>query len=257
MKKILTAVLSVVLCLGTAVALPLGFAGCGDDGVLKIGYTIYSPMNYFDENGEFVGHDTELAKMVCEKLGYEAEFIEIQWDYKVTDLESHNIDLIWNGMTITDELKESILISDPYMINQQVLVAPADEIDNYTDASDLVGIKVAVENGSAADGLVSEIAGINDGDINRAESQAKALMEAGSGASDVAVIDVTMARSMTGEGTSYADLAYKDIGFPEEQYGIGMRKEDTELCKKINEVLAEFAADGTLDELYDKYLGGE
>lgn len=255
MKKILTAVLCAVLCLGTVVALPLGFAGCGDDNTIVVGYTLYEPMNY-EENGELTGHDTELAELVLgEMLGYDVEFQIIQWDYKVMELNSGNIDVIWNGMTITDELKDAILISDPYMVNQQVLVAPNDELANYTDASDLVGVKVAVESGSAADGLVTEIEGISDKDIMRAESQSKALMEVKSGASDVAVIDITMAQSMTGEGTSYADIGYKNIGFAEEQYGVGVRKEDTELCDKINEALAELKEDGTLDELYQKYLG--
>lgn len=255
MKKILTAVLCAVLCLGTVVALPLGFAGCGDDNTIVVGYTLYEPMNY-EENGELTGHDTELAELVLgEMLGYDVEFQIIQWDYKVMELNSGNIDVIWNGMTITDELKDAILISDPYMVNQQVLVAPNDELADYTDASDLVGVKVAVESGSAADALVTEIEGISDKDIMRAESQSKALMEVKSGASDVAVIDKTMAQSMTGEGTSYADIGYKKIGFAEEQYGVGVRKEDTELCDKINEALAELKEDGTLDELYQKYLG--
>lgn len=255
MKKILTAVLCAVLCLGTVVALPLGFAGCGDDNTIVVGYTLYEPMNY-EENGELTGHDTELAELVLgEMLGYDVEFQIIQWDYKVMELNSGNIDVIWNGMTITDELKDAILISDPYMVNQQVLVAPNDELADYTDASDLVGVKAAVESGSAADALVTEIEGISDKDIMRAESQSKALMEVKSGASDVAVIDITMAQSMTGEGTSYADIGYKNIGFAEEQYGVGVRKEDTELCDKINEALAELKEDGTLDELYQKYLG--
>ncbi len=255
MKKLLTAVLCAALCVGTVAALPLGFAGCGDDNTIVVGYTIYEPMNYM-ENGELTGHDTELAQLVLgDMLGYNVKFQEITWDYKVAELESHNIDVIWNGMTITDELKESILISESYMVNQQVLIAPTDVLGNYNDASDLVGVKVAVENGSAADNLVSDIEGIVDGDINRAESQAKALMEVGTGASAVGVIDITMAQSMTGEGTSYANIGYKDIGFPEELYGVGMRKDDTELCNKINEALAELEAEGTLDELYQKYLG--
>lgn len=255
MKKLLTAVLCAALCVGTVAALPLGFAGCGDDNTIVVGYTIYEPMNYM-ENGELTGHDTELAQLVLgDMLGYNVEFREIQWDYKVMELESHNIDVIWNGMTITDELKESILISESYMVNQQVLVAPTDELADYADTSDLVGITVAVESGSAADNLVSDIDGIVDGDINRAASQAAALMEVGAGTSDAAVIDITMAQSMTGEGTNYANIGYKDVGFPEELYGVGMRKDDTELCNKINEALAELEAEGTLDELYQKYLG--
>ena len=132
MKKVLSFVLSAILCIGVVASLSFGFTGWGkDENTLVVGYTIYAPMNYYDDNGEFVGHDTELAELVCEKLGYEVKFVEIQWDYKVMELESNNIDLIWNGMTITDELKESILISDPYMINQQVIVTKSDNASKY------------------------------------------------------------------------------------------------------------------------------
>ena len=255
MKKVLSFVLSAILCIGVVASLSFGFTGCGkDENTLVVGYTIYAPMNYCDDNGEFVGHDTELAELVCEKLGYEVKFVEIQWDYKVMELESNNIDLIWNGMTITDELKESILISDPYMINQQVIVTKSNNASKYNTKEDLVNASsVVYEGGSAAEIVITDLNLPSSVKLVNATSQASALLEVAAGTSEVAVIDITMAKSMTGEGTDYSNLTYKNVGFPEEQYGIGMRKEDTELCEKINEVLAEFEEDGTLDELYNKY----
>ena len=128
MKKAFSVFLGIVLCL-TVVFSTVSMTACGDENVLKIGYTIYAPMNYTDDLGNFVGHDTELATEVCKRLGYTPEFVEIVWDNKIIELNSYNIDVIWNGMTITDELKEAILISDPYMINQQVIIVDKENAD--------------------------------------------------------------------------------------------------------------------------------
>ena len=92
-------------------------------GKMTIGYTVYAPMNYTNDAGEFVGFDTEFAKAVCEKLGIEPEFVEINWDTKEVELEAKKIDCIWNGMTITDERLANMSISVPYMNNKQVMVA--------------------------------------------------------------------------------------------------------------------------------------
>ena len=253
MKKFLSVALCALLCIGAA-ALPVGFSACGNDNVLVIGYTQYAPMNYF-ENGILTGHDTELAtKVLHDELGYDIEFQEIKWEAKIIELNSGRIDLIWNGMTITDELKESILITDPYMVNKQVLVTRAEDAGNYTAIADLAKAdSIAYESGSAADTLISELS-LTGVKLNSMDAQSNALLEVKAGTSDVAVIDITMAMSMTGEGTDYANLTYKDIGFAEEQYGVGLRKSDTELCKKINEVFAEFEENGTMDMLYQKYM---
>ena len=115
------------------------FAYIQGNGSMKIGFTYFEPMNYMDDNGEFVGFETEFATAVCEKLGVEPEFVEINWDSKVMELESKNIDCIWNGMTITPELEEALTISDPYIKNYQVVVIRADNADTYTTTADLVG----------------------------------------------------------------------------------------------------------------------
>lgn len=259
MKKLLAAICSLaVLACGA-----LAFAGCGDTiGIpdeegytIKIGYTEYAPMNYY-EGGKFVGYDTEFAVKLCEDLGYNYEFVLLNnWATKVVDLEAGTIDLIWNGMTITDELKESILISDPYMTNQQVLVGTAENLAKYDSVESLANVgSIAYETGSAAEALVGEIEGITTDQQIQSQSQSRALMEVGSGTAEVAVIDYTMALSMTGEGTSYADITYKDIGFAQEQYGIGARKSDSAFMEKLNEKIAEYKENGYLDELYQKYF---
>ena len=109
------------------------------NGVLKIGYTLFEPMNYLGEDGELTGFETEFATAVCAKLGVEPKFVEINWDAKLLELESKNIDCIWNGMTITPELQEAISISDPYIKNYQVVVIRAADADKYTSTESLAG----------------------------------------------------------------------------------------------------------------------
>ena len=95
-------------------------------GKLIVGITEYEPMNYKDENGEWTGFDTEFAQAVCEKLGVEAEFIVIDWDNKIMELDSKNIDVVWNGMTLTPEVTESMECTNAYCNNAQVVVVPAE-----------------------------------------------------------------------------------------------------------------------------------
>lgn len=245
-----------LMALVMATGCVMGMAACEQEKTLKIGYTIYAPMNYTDETtGEFVGFDTEFALKVCEDLGYKAEFVEIVWDTKVASLESKEIDCIWNGMTITDELKSEILISDAYMENKQVVVVRAEDKNAYAAVEDLVNAEsIAVEEGSAAETLVTEIDGMSADKVKGFGSQRDTLLEVKTSASDVAVIDYTMAKSMTGAGSSYAELSYCEVGFPVEEYGIGFRKDDTELCNKVNELIEKYKTDGTFDELIAKYM---
>lgn len=229
--------------------------GCGggnkEASTLKIGYTVYEPMNYTDENGEFTGFDTEFAKAVCEKLNMEPEFIEIVWDTKQVSLDSGEIDCIWNGMTITDDLKENLSISDPYVQNTQVVVAKTENKDTYSDYANLIGKTVVVEAGSAAQSVAEEDENLSQAQLVTVSKQTDALLEVKSGTADAAIFDKTMAENMIGEGTDFADLSICGV-FHEEQYGIGFRKGD-ELCDKVNQAMAELKEDGTLQELADKY----
>ena len=253
-KKIIALALALILVASC-------FAGCaskdnGSDlaaiqkkGKLIVGITDYEPMDYKDENGEWTGFDAELARLFAAELGVECEFFVLaDWGKKVFELDAKNIDCIWNGMTINDELKELTSVSDPYVINAQILVLDADDVDKYYDVETAKDLKIAVENGS-----VGQDAAVDAGfkNIIAVQDQAAALMEVASGTSDACVIDITMARAMTGEGTNYEDLA---LGFTltSEEYGISFRK-GSDVTAKLNEFLDKLKADGTLQALADKY----
>ncbi len=222
-----------------------------DKGKLAIGYTIYEPMNFMDEDGELTGFETEFAEKVCEKLGVEPDFIEIAWDSKVIELEAKNIDCIWNGMTITDELKESIAISNPYVKNMQVLVVKKDS--GITSTADLVGKSVAVEAGSAAIAAVEGDESLSQAEMLTVTKQTDALVEVKAGTSTAAVLDWTLANSMLGDDTDFAELTMVEgVELSLEEYGIGFRK-DSDLKTEVDKIIAELITDGTLPELAEEY----
>jgi len=237
------------------------FAGCGakepktdselieKNGKIVVGITDYAPMDYKDENGEWTGFDAEFATLFAEELGVDIEFFVISdWGKKFVELETKNIDAVWNGMTITEEATLNASVSDPYVVNAQVLVMKADAVANYKDAASLVDLKVAVENGSAGQDAATA-AGVKN--IVAVQDQGAALLEVKAGTSDACVIDITMANAMTGEGSDYSDLA-AGISLTSEEYGVAFRK-DSDLTAKFNDFMDKLIADGTLQELADKY----
>lgn len=222
-------------------------------GKLVIGITIYEPMNYRDENNKLVGFDTEYAEAVCKKLGVEAEFVEINWDTKVIELESKNIDCIWNGMTITDELKQSIDFSNPYIKNMQVVIVKKNNAEKYKDTASLKSGVVSAEAGSAGEGAIKDDANLSQATYIAVGKQTDALMEVKAGTSDAAVLDYVLAAAMVGEGTDYSDLCMIDgVELSVEEYGIGFRKGST-LTEKVNAATDELIKDGTLAALAEKY----
>ena len=170
-----------------------------DKGTLVVGITNFEPMDYKDENGEWVGFDADMAKAFAESLGVEAEFVEIDWDNKVLELDGKSIDCVWNGMTLTDEVTSAMECTNAYLNNAQVVVVPADVADQYQDTDSLSDLNFAVEAGSAGEEQVSAL-GLN---YTAVTAQADALMEVEGGTCDAAVIDSLMASAMIGEGTSY------------------------------------------------------
>ncbi len=257
-KRIISLLLGALLVAGLIFVLPAGVSGCGEE-TLKIGYTLYEPMNYIDSMGNLSGHDTEFAEMACEEMGYKPEFVRIDWNKKELALASGEIDLIWNGMTITDDLREVMLISDPYMVNQQVVVAKKDAISAYVTTEDLAEAEtIAYEKGSAAESVLKDVFGSLEGSrFKGAQSQKDAFTEVYSGASEIAIVDITMANTMLAEGTDFSStLAYADVGFPPEEYGIGMRDDEQgrELLASLNAIIAKYKEDGTFDALYEKYI---
>lgn len=255
--KNLKRVLAVAL---TAVMICLAFVGCAgnkdtkgdletiqDKGKLVIGITEYEPVDYKDENGEWIGFDADFANKFAESLGVKAEFKVIDWDNKFLELQTGGVDCVWNGMTITDEVKLNTSYTDAYAKNEQVVVISKDVAANYTTVESLKDLKFAVEAGSAAQ-AACEDNGLN---FTAVQTQADTLLEVKSGSTDAAIIDSTMANTMTGEGTAYANLGVA-MTLTKEEYGIGFRKE-SDLTEKANAFIAESKSNGFLQELSDKY----
>ena len=216
-------------------------------GTLIVGITDFAPMDYKDANGDWIGFDADMAKAFAASLGVDVEFLEVDWDNKILELNDKNIDCVWNGMTLTDEVLSSMDCSEPYWNNSQVVVLKSDIADQYPDAASMSGLSFAVEAGSAGEDAAQE-AGFA---YNAMLTQADALMEVEAGTSDACIIDLSMANAMTGAGTSYADLVYS-ISLTEEVYGVGFRQ-GSDLVAAYNDFYAKAWADGTVKTIADAY----
>ena len=219
-----------------------------DKGTLVVGMTDFAPMDYKDEEtGEWIGFDADMAKAFAESLGVEAQFLEINWDNKLMELDTKGIDVIWNGMTITDEVTNGASVSEPYCKNGQVVVLPADKAEDYQDVDSLSSLSFAVENGSAG---AEQLDALGLSYIAKT-TQADALMEVASGASDACVIDLLMAGAMIGEGTSYPDLTYT-VQLNNEEYGVAFRK-GSDLTEAFNAFWKDAYDAGTVMEVATTY----
>ena len=224
------------------------------NGKLVIGITDFAPMDYKEDGSdEWVGFDADMAKAFAESLGVEAEFIEINWDNKIMELDSKGVDAVWNGMTLTDEVKTSMNCSDPYATNAQVVVVPSDKADAAKDIDSIKDMTFAVESGSAGE-AAAEAAGLN---ATAVQSQADALMEVAAGTSDACVIDLLMAGAMIGEGTSYPNLTYtvnlnEANGEEDENYVVGFRK-GSDLTEAFNNFYKGAYKDGVVLSFAQKY----
>jgi len=259
MKKLMSLLL--------ALTMVLAFAACGTEetnkspdegsdlsyvkgnGKLIIGYTNYEPMNYTDENGVFTGFDTELATLTCEKLGLKPEFVEINWKTKEVELNAKSIDCIWNGLTIDDERKAAMEITKPYIKNAQVVLIK--EGTTYNGTESLIGKTVVAEQGSAGENTINADDNLKQASFVPKTLQTDCLMELKSGTADAAVLDLTLAKSMTGEGTNYEDIIIVDY-LAEEDYGVAFRK-GSDICAEVNKIFDEFVSDGTIAALAEKY----
>ena len=218
-------------------------------GKMTIGYTVYEPMNYTDADGNFTGFDTELATAVCEKLGVEPDFVEINWDTKIVELDAKSIDCIWNGMTLTDEIMANTACTKAYAKNAQVVVMKADA--DYTSTADLVGKTVVAEAGSAGESAIQDDESLSQADYISKSVQTDCLMEVAAGTADAAVLDLTLATAMIGDGTDYANLTIKDE-LNAEEYGVAFRK-GSDAAAAVDAAFDELKSDGTMQKLADKY----
>ena len=258
-----------IIALLMVVAMLFCFAGCGetdtasntsepqavktdleyikDKGTLVVGMTIYEPMNYKDDKGDWTGFDTEFAIAVADKLGVDAEFVVIDWNNKWATLNSKKIDVVWNGMTLSDEAKANASCTNPYVLNAQVVVMKSDKLADYTTEESLKDLSFAVEAGSAGKDIAAE----KEYNYKEYDAQSDAMTAIKTGKADACIIDITMAKAMTGEGTSFADLGV-GISLTEEEYAIACRK-GSDLTAKINGFMNDMKADGSLQALADKY----
>ena len=250
------AVLSAVACQKPNDAAKSDWATIEARGFFYCGITVYAPMNYFDEEGNLTGFDTEFAKAVAAELGVEAKFQVIDWPSKYMELNSGSIDLIWNGFTYGEEKDgvsrtEYVDFTYSYLENRQCIIttaAKAAELNTKEAFNGKIGV---AEGGSSGEAVAIELAGAED-KITAFDSQAAALLELVAGNADFAVIDYQMAKAMVGQG-DYASLTINNAYEPEsEVYAIGCRK-GSDLTAKINEAIKKLSENGTLASLAEKY----
>ena len=266
MKKVLTFIVAMALTLVTCFSL----TACGgkngktdweyieNKGTMVVGYTLYDPFAYKDSNDKLIGFDVELAEAVADKLDIKVEFQEIDWDAKVTELNGLNIDVIWNAMTITDTLKESIDISTAYCKNNQAVVVKSGDETKYA-TKDLIkssGDKITFESGSSAQAVVEADSILSTVQTTPANSQVDALTEVASGTTKIAIVDVLLYDSLKAKDDSIVSknnlVKVDGITFPAEEFGIGFRK-NSDFKAKVEEALATLKTEGKYAEIAAKY----
>lgn len=251
MKKMIALLLALMMLLTLAACAKKtsdsDMAYVKDKGTLVIGITDFAPMDYQDESGNWIGFDADMAKAFAESLGVKAEFVEIEWDNKIFELDGKTIDCVWNGMTLTDEVTSTMECSNAYCNNAQVVIVPADKAEQYQNAEDCADLVFAVEAGSAGKAEVEALGYA----FTEVLQQSDALMEVAAGTSDAAVIDSLMAAAMVGAGTGYESLTYT-AQLNSEKYGVGFRK-GSDLANALNDFFAASYKDGTMQQIAETY----
>ena len=169
-----------------------------DKGKLTIGITIYEPMNFFDSDGSLTGFDTEFAIAVCEKLGVEPNFVEINWDTKEVELAAMNIDCIWNGLTVTEERRQNMEFTDSYIKNKQVVVIRKADEEKFTTIESLADARLTAEIASAGEAAIKDDPILSTAEYTAMAKQTDTLMEVKAGTADAAVLDFTAAKALVG-----------------------------------------------------------
>jgi len=247
------------------------FSGCSkktvnnEDAISKLkdkGYVVvglddtFAPMGFKDTKGDIVGFDIDLAKEVFKRIGINVKFQSIDWSMKETELNSGNIDLIWNGYSITDERKQKVSFSNPYLENRQLIITLANS--NIQSKKDLLGKKVAVQNGSSSlDAINKEpevLKSLNSGKLVLFDTNNEAFMDLEAGRVDAVVADEVLGRYyMQERDIEKYKVLQEDFG--KEQYAVGIRKTDSELVNKVNSELENMKKDGTCAEISKKWFG--
>ena len=252
MKKILA-----IILLGTMMISML--TACNkkkDENTFVLGLDdSFPPMGFVDENQKIVGFDIDVATEVCKRLGYELKLQPISWEAKEQELNTKNIDCIWNGLSVNPERKEAMLLSNSYMKNNQVAVVLA--TSEYTRIEDLAGKTVVAQNGSTACDALDANASFKNSlkEVVLVSDNVKAMLDLEIGGSDAVIMDEVVARYYMEKDGNKGKFKVLDGVLAEEEYAIAFRKEDTELCKKVNDTLKAMAEDGKLAEISKKWFG--
>lgn len=217
-----------------------------EKGTLVVGITDFAPMAY--KSGEqWTGFDYELAGKFAESLGVTMELEEIDWDKKTELLEKGSIDCIWNGMTMTEELQETISCSDPYLSNAQVVVMKSTELEKYQSMEDAQHLLFAAESGSTGETILKE----KKYRYSVYVTQKEALESVSSKKTDATVIDVIMAEYNTGKNREFEDLGF-EVSLNDEKICVGFRK-DSDLTGEANKFLREAYENDMMNSLAQKY----
>ena len=222
-------------------------------GTLIVGFDQdFPPMGFVGDNGEYTGFDLDLAKEVASRLGLEYKAQPVAWDSKDMELESGNIDCIWNGFTITGR-EDDYTWTTPYMANKQVFVVANDS--DIKSRADLAGKVVEVQADSSAEAALKENQDLANtfGQLLTTPDYNTAFMDLEQGAVDAVAMDVIVAGYQIKQRN--ADFKILDDSLSEEEYGVGFKKGNTELRDKVQGALEEMAADGTLAKIADEWFG--
>lgn len=255
MKKLVTILLATIMAIAACFAL----TACGKasdletvkkNGKIVVGVTLYEPMDYLDADNEWTGFDAELAKEFAKELDVNCQIVIITWGQKVAELNAKQIDLIWNGMTASDELGKEIDFSVSYAKNAQVAVVKNDSA--ITTKEQIKSAKVAVESGSAGNAVATEEQFAN---VIPVTAQVDAVNEVIAGTSDVAIIDITMAQSVIGKGKFSNLKVVENVSYGDEIFAVGLRK-GSDIKEKLDSFLKAKYKDGSLSALAEKYSVG-
>ncbi len=211
----------------------------------------FAPMGFRDSEGTLVGFDIDLANEVSSRLGVDVRFQPIDWDSKVLELDAGNIDMIWNGLTITESRLEQMSFSNPYLVNtQMIMISKGASIDTINDLS---GLKVGVQiSSSSEEAVVASDIFNNLGELVKYDSYNQALLDLQNGTIDAVVIDEIMGRYVMSQSDDIYDAATENFG--EESYGVGFRLESTSIRDMINQTLNEMINDGTAATISIKWF---
>ncbi len=213
----------------------------------------FPPMGFRDEKNELVGFDIDLAKEAGKRLGVEVTFKPIDWNAKEAELNGNRIDVLWNGLTITEERKANILFTKPYLENRQIVVVT--EKSPITSKAQLKGKVVGVQDGSSAVEAVQkdEATAKSIKELKKFGDNVTALMDLSAGRLDALVVDEIVGRYYTGKKPG--EYRILDENFGTEDYGVGTRKGDTELSAKLDKALDDMKADGTAAKISTQWFG--